>query len=63
MSTKKLVPRDNHDHYWIEENTVYESYLTLRGLRYISVAEVISEDKEKLSEQDIEVVNNILKSN
>jgi hypothetical protein len=30
----------NHDHYWIDDDVLYESYRTLRGLRYRPVLEV-----------------------
>jgi hypothetical protein len=39
-----ITKSHNHNHFWIEDNTVYESYNTLRGLRYRPIAEVIMED-------------------
>lgn len=36
-----LIPKKhNHDHYWIEKGVLYESYRTLRGLRYLPIKDV-----------------------
>ena len=32
--------RHNHDHFWIEGGILYESYSTIRGMRYMEVMEV-----------------------
>lgn len=32
--SQKLLKDENHDHYWIEEEVLYESYKTIRGLRF-----------------------------
>ena len=32
----------NHDHFWIEDGILYESYKTLRGLRYRQILEVVN---------------------
>ena len=32
----------NHDHFWIEDGILYESYRTLRGLRYRQILEVVN---------------------
>lgn len=38
---KKELPKDEkHDHYWIDDNVLYESYRTIRGLRFRPVLEV-----------------------
>jgi len=30
-----MITKDkNHSHFWIESNKLYESYKTIRGLRY-----------------------------
>ena len=58
-----ITKSHNHNHFWIEDNTVYESYNTLRGLRYRPIAEVIMEDIEILSDDDILLVNERLKAN
>lgn len=32
---RSTLPKDkSHDHYWIEDERLYESYQTLRGLRF-----------------------------
>ena len=60
---KQLTKSNRHNHFWIEDNIVYESYGTLRGLRYMPVAEVIMKDKDFLTEEDIKSVNDILEAN
>jgi hypothetical protein len=45
---------DKHDHFWIEDGELYESYRTLRGLRWrhrLSVPE--TSDSERCSEDEI----------
>lgn len=59
----ELKKSHNHSHFWIEDNHVYESYNTLRGLRYMLVAEVKMPDNDRLSNEDIERVNIVLKAN
>lgn len=63
MNPKKLTPRNNHHHFWIEDNVVYESYSTLRGIRYMPCAEVIYPDSNKLTDEDIGRINLILALN
>jgi len=34
-AVKKLISRDkSHDHSWIEDGELFETYRTIRGLRY-----------------------------
>lgn len=41
QNVSNFVPkRHNHDHFWIEEGILYESYNTLRGMRYNEIKEV-----------------------
>jgi hypothetical protein len=42
ISIKDLhIPRHpNHDHYWIQNGVLGESYQTIRGLRFRELAEV-----------------------
>ncbi len=36
-----MVPKDRkHDHYWIEDGVLFESYRTIRGLRYRRLKDV-----------------------
>jgi len=39
-NTFKIPKHPNHDHYWIDDEVLYESYKTIRGLRYIPILEV-----------------------
>jgi len=36
----KLGKDDRHDHYWIENGQLYESYNTIRGLRWRHIGPV-----------------------
>ena len=63
MSIKKLNKSHNHNHFWIEDSTVYESYNTIRGLRFRPVAEVIMNDTNKMSDEDVKLANEILEAN
>jgi hypothetical protein len=40
MLVTGLTKDKNHDHYWIDDDVLYESYRTIRGLRYRPVLEV-----------------------
>lgn len=36
-----FVPkRHNHDHFWIEDGILFESYNTIRGMRYNEIKQV-----------------------
>ena len=49
---KKLTKKHNHDHFWIDDGVLYESYNTIRGLRYMSILEVKGmPDSEKCTEE------------
>ncbi len=51
---KKLHEDRKHSHYWIEDNNLFESYRTLRGLRYRQLLEVKGmPDIDKCTEKDI----------
>lgn len=40
-TTKKEVYKShNHDHFWIEDGTLFETYKTIRGLRWREKFEV-----------------------
>lgn len=57
-----ITKSNNHIHFWIENNVVYESYNTLRGLRYRELIglDFNYPDHEKLSDSMIIFLNNIL---
>lgn len=38
-----LIKHPNHHHYWIEDETLYESYTTIRGMRSFPVKEMPGE--------------------
>lgn len=57
MEKSQLIKSHNHDHFWIEDNILFESYKTIRGLRYRSIMEVMLQDNDKLSESEIEFIN------
>ncbi len=51
---KKLFMDTRHDHYWIEDGLLFETYKTIRGLRFRDILEVDNEpDNDRLSENDI----------
>ena len=52
MNEPKTLTKDRrHDHYWIENEVLFESYHTIRGLRYRGVMEVAGlKDTERCSE-------------
>lgn len=62
-NTRSLTKRNNHNFFWIEDNIVYESYDTTRGLRHMPIANVIMENKKFLTDEDIKHVNDILEAN
>ena len=63
MGLTQLEKSHNHSHFWIKDNCVYESYRTIRGLRFLQIAEVVYDDKDKLTKEDIGRVNIILAAN
>lgn len=45
LASKQVVScsipkRHNHSHFWIEDGILYESYNTIRGMRFMSMMEV-----------------------
>jgi hypothetical protein len=51
---KKLWKDEKHSHFWIEDEQLFESYRTIRGLRYRHRMEVKGmADTEKCNEEDI----------
>jgi len=59
-----ITKSNNHDHFWTENNIVYESYKTIRGLRFMEVAKLNFNypDHEKLTDSMVLFLNNILNS-
>ena len=56
-----LTKSHNHDHFWTENNVVYESYNTLRGIRFREVMFLKSNypDKEILTQEEVDSINKI----
>ena len=52
-----ITKKNNHDHFWIEDGILFESYMTIRGLRYNPILEVEFPDNENCSEEVIEKIN------
>lgn len=57
----ELTKSENHSHFAVDQNLVYEMYRTIRGLRYRQIAAVSFPDKEFLNAEDITQINNQLK--
>lgn len=47
----KIIKHLHHNHFWIYGGVLYESYNTLRGLRYCKIAEVPMPDNDDVSEE------------
>ncbi len=63
MEPRQLKKSHNHSHFWVKDNCVYESYKTIRGIRFREIVEIVFEDKEKLNQKDIRRINIILVAN
>lgn len=52
-----IQKKHNHDHFWIEDGVLYESYNTIRGLRYMEILKVPNmPDEEKVSEECLKYI-------
>lgn len=57
--TKSVFKSHNHDHYWIENEHLFESYMTLRGMRCRELMEVEGmEDCDKCSDTMMNYIAN-----
>jgi hypothetical protein len=56
-----LTKSHNHHHFWTENNVVYESYNTLRGIGFREVMFLKSNypDKEFLTQEEVDSINKI----
>lgn len=55
----KIIKHLHHHHFWVSNGILYESYNTLRGMRYSMITEVpMMEDNDDVSE---ELINKIIK--
>lgn len=57
---KLMTKHPNHDHYWIADCVLYETYRTCRGPRWREVAKVIYPDRDRLSEEEIKTIGELL---
>jgi hypothetical protein len=54
---KKTIHRDkNHSHYWIENGELFESYQTIRGLRFRHLIAVDLPNNDKCDESIIRYI-------
>lgn len=51
-----ITKRKNHDHYWVDNKVLYESYRTIRGLRFQMVCQVDMEDNDRLTDEEIKSI-------
>ena len=48
---------NNHDHYWTQNGILFESYKTIRGLRYRSLAETPElGDRDRVSPEKLKEI-------
>jgi len=52
----EIYKDEHHHHYWVENGILFETYGTIRGLRYRSLLKVDYPDKDKLSEADFAII-------
>jgi len=57
----QIKKKHNHDHFGIEDDILFKTYRTIRGLRYMGVCEVPNyEDNDNVSDEIIEKINSEL---
>lgn len=57
MSEIKISKKHNHDHFWVEDGVLFESYKTTRGMRYNDMCYIKHNDCEKITLEEIESCN------
>lgn len=62
MSKQIIKKEESHDHFWIENKCLCESYKTIRGLRWRFITEVDYPDCDNLSDDQITEIKLILES-
>lgn len=56
-NTRRLTKSHNHSHFWIQNEQLFESYYTIRGLRWRFIIDVPAmADEEKCSEYSLEFI-------
>jgi len=54
MEGKTLHRHNNHDHYWVNDGWLYETYNTIRGKRFMQIMDVNGiPDTEKCTDECI----------
>lgn len=52
----KIIKHLHHNHFWISSGILYESYNTLRGLRYCIITKINMPDNDDVSEELIKQI-------
>lgn len=50
---KLITETRNHHHFWIEDNILFESYMTLRGMRYRGLLQIEGFSDTDLCSDDV----------
>lgn len=53
MNKMAITKDDWHDHFWIEDGVLGETYKTIRGLRYRFRCYVDYPDRDKVSDEEL----------
>lgn len=56
----QINKRSNHSHFWIESCSLYESYNTIRGVRFQFISEILWPDTDFLNDAEMERIEDIL---
>ena len=57
VKTPTVPKSHNHHHFWIEDEILYESYQTIRGLRYRAIKQVPNmPDEDKCTDACLEYI-------
>lgn len=56
MIPKRIVRHLHHNHFWISDGVLYESYNTIRGLRYCAIMNVSLADNDDVSDEIIKQI-------
>ena len=57
MNQPLLEKCHNHSHFWVSDNVLYESYSTIRGMRFREKCNVMLPDMDKVPERTIDLIN------
>ena len=53
-----IIKDRNHDHFWIEDEKLFESYNTIRGMRYRYIADAVGfENCDNCTEKTIQEIS------